>query len=60
MVLFLSGYDQNITEQSDAAICGIHTAFTYIPGGLFILAAICVIIYPVTTARHKEIVSRMS
>lgn len=60
MVLFLSGYDQNITEQSDAAICGIHTAFTYVPGGLFILAAICVVIYPVTTACHKEIVSRMS
>lgn len=58
MVLFLFGYDQNAVEQSELAVCGIRIAFTYIPGILFLLAALSMIVYPVTNDVHKELIGK--
>lgn len=59
LVLFWFDYDQNLTQQSVRALFGIQCSLTIIPGILFLSAAICVIRYPISEAKHLQIVEEL-
>lgn len=55
-LLFWFNYDATLSQQASETLFGIQCSLTYIPGVLFVLAAICIKIYPVSEIRHMEIV----
>ena len=59
VVLVWFGYDQNAAEQSERALWGIQFALTFIPGVLFLAAAVFIRIYPVSEKLHIEIVESL-
>lgn len=56
LVLFIFGYDQNVTMQSNKALLGIEYSIMVIPAVFFICAALCIYFYPLTKEKHEEYV----
>jgi Na+/melibiose symporter-like transporter len=51
----LAGFDAASDHNSARAIMGLYAFFIGLPGVLFVLAALCLIGYPLTRQRHDEI-----
>ena len=58
-VLFCFGYDQDTNQQSAEALRGIEYSLTLIPAALFLSAAICMRLYPLSRTAHLEIVKAL-
>lgn len=59
IVLFLFKYDQNSSIQLPETLTGIQICLTFIPGVLFLAAAVVVIKYPISEKYHGEIVNKL-
>lgn len=57
VLLACFGYDEMASVQSSSALTGIKAAFMLVPGVLYLAAALCVRIYPITEETIKKIVS---
>lgn len=55
IALGVIGFDQDATQQSDAAIQGLGIIFGPIVGAFFIVGALVFTLMPLTDARHKRI-----
>lgn len=56
IMLACFGYDEMSVVQSTSALMGIKIAFMLVPGILYLVAAVCVYLYPVTEEKLKKII----
>lgn len=58
-LLDLSGYEVSAASQSGPASLGIRLAFAIVPGILFLVGSAVMWTYPLTRARHQEILAEL-
>lgn len=58
-LLDLTGYDASAASQSAFASLGIRLAFAIVPGILFLVGCAVMWTYPLTRARHQEILAEL-
>lgn len=55
-VLAFSGYDASKAVQSEAAIAGISNLFTVVPAVLLLIAALIMLLFPLTKKKHEMLI----
>lgn len=59
-VIAAFGYNGKAAEQSAQAVEGLRVATGWVPAGLGVIAALIIWFYPLTAAKHKEIVGELN
>ena len=60
ILLQLSGFDNNAAVQTQATMNCVHVSFTFIPAFFALIALFMLIRYPITRARHAEIIEQLN
>lgn len=59
IILSFSGFDGELSVQSESALLGTGISFTFIPAAFMLLSVLCIFIYPVTKKMYNEIVEAL-
>ena len=59
VLLKFTGFDSTAVVQNHATLSCAHASFTFIPALFAILAMIMMLRYPITRARHTEIIDQL-
>jgi len=59
VLLKFTGFDSTAAVQNHATLSCVHASFTFIPALFAILAMIMMLRYPITRARHTEIIDQL-
>ena len=59
MILSFSGFNGELSLQSESALLGTGLSFTVIPSAFMFLSVVCIFIYPVTKKVYQEVLEAL-